>query len=90
MFKNANNHLIKPLTGSVNTCSLIASRYILKRQLEGFEVKDGYLKAYIEDLRHDNMPPTNFIKIETKKLTRIRSYKKMPAEKLFYSSLQKN
>ena len=51
MFENANNHLIKTLTGSVNTCSLIVSCYIRKRQLEGFEVKVDHLKVYIENLR---------------------------------------
>ena len=51
MFENANNHLIKTLTASFNTCSLIVSRYIRNRQLESFEVKDYHLKAYIENLR---------------------------------------
>ena len=39
MFENANNHLIRTLTGTVNTCSLIVSRYIRNRQLGSFETK---------------------------------------------------
>ena len=51
MFENANHQLIKPLTGSVNTCSFIVSRYIRNRRIASFEVKDDHLKAYIENLR---------------------------------------
>ena len=43
MFENANNHLIRTLIGTVNTCSLIVSRYIRNRQLGSFETKKDNL-----------------------------------------------
>ena len=41
---------------------------------------------------HDNVPTPNFIKSETKKLTDlyVKDTEKMPAEKLFFLTLQKN
>ena len=56
--------MIKTLTGSVNTCSLIVSCFIRNRQLEGFEVKDDHLKAYIENLRKKPTGITEGLRLE--------------------------
>ena len=52
MFENANNHLIRTLTGMVNYCSLIVSRYIRNRQLGSFETKEDNLTCFIEKLKN--------------------------------------
>ena len=51
MFESANNHLIKTLTGTVNTCSLIVKRYIRNRQFDSMEVKNDNLTGFFEALR---------------------------------------
>ena len=51
MFESANNHLIKTLTGTVNTCSLIVKRYIRNRQFDSMEVKNDNLTGFLEALR---------------------------------------
>ena len=51
VFKNANSHLIKILTKSVNNCCLIVSRYVQNRQPESFKVNDDHLKIYTENVR---------------------------------------
>ena len=52
MFENANNHLIRTLTGTVNTCSLIVSRYFRNRQIGSFETKEDNLTCFIEKLKN--------------------------------------
>ena len=51
MFESANNHLIKTLTGTVTTCSLIVKRYIRNRQFDSMEVKNDNLTGFLEVLR---------------------------------------
>ena len=51
MFESANNHLIRTLTGTVNTCSLIVKRYIRNRHFDALEVKDDNLTGFLETLR---------------------------------------
>ena len=51
MFESDNNHLIRTLTGTVNTCSLIVKRYIQNRHLDALEVKDDNLTGFLETLR---------------------------------------
>ena len=51
MFESANNHLIKTLTGTVNTCSLIVKRYIRNRQFDSMEVKNDNLTGFLEASR---------------------------------------
>ena len=51
MFESANNHLIRTLTGTVNTCSLIVKRYIRNRHFDALEVKDDNLTGFLERLR---------------------------------------
>ena len=82
MFENANNHLIKTLTGSVNTCSLIVSRYIRNRQLESFEVKDDHLKAYIENLWRRPTGITEDLCLERNNFY-YETQKKFPEARLF-------
>ena len=51
MFESANNHLIRTLTGTFNTCSLIVKRYIRNRHFDALEVKDDNITGFLETLR---------------------------------------
>ena len=51
MFKSANNNLIRTLTGTVSTCSLIVKRYIWNRHFDALEVKDDNLTGFLQTLR---------------------------------------
>ena len=50
-FESANHHLIRPVTGSVNICRLLATRYIRNKELQRSNVRDDVLKSFLENLR---------------------------------------
>ena len=66
-FESANNHLIKTLTGTVKTCSLIVKRYIHNRHFDSMEVKNDILTGFLEALRgkpsgfKDDFPMKRFL-----------------------------
>ena len=82
MFENANNHLIKTLTGNVSTCSSIVSRYIRNRQLESFKVKDDHRKAYNENLRKKPTGITEDLFLERSHFYH-ETQEKFPEDRLF-------
>ena len=49
-FESANHHLIRPVTGSVNICRLLATRYIRNKELQRSKIRDDVLKSFVENL----------------------------------------
>ena len=82
MFENANNHLIKTLTGSVNTFSLIVSLYIRNQHLENFKVKDDHLRSYIENLMKKTTGITEDLCLERNNFY-YETQEKFPEARLF-------
>ena len=46
-FESANHHLIRPVTGTLNTCKLLAQRYIRNKELENAIVENDCLKLLL-------------------------------------------
>ena len=50
LFESANHYLIRPVTGTLNTCKLLVQRFIRNRELLTSELENDSLKPFIEDL----------------------------------------
>ena len=49
LFESTNHFLIRPDTGFVNTCKLLAQRYIRNKDIVSSSLKDNFLKPVIEN-----------------------------------------
>ena len=50
LFESANHFLIKPVTGTVNTCKLLVQRYIRNREISASELAIDLLNSFIRNL----------------------------------------
>ena len=50
LFESANHFLIKPVTGTVNTCKLLVQRYIRNREISASELAVDSLNPFIRNL----------------------------------------